>query len=164
MTDYTTQVVKNLELLYLVNDKGLSAKCLRMLENKDKAIENLKKLEKKNTIYQKHVMRELLRNPKVADTINILSKDVISLWHLTVIDLYLEKYGADYEDTEAFAKGLVEYCKMNIRNIPDAYIAFDLKLFLYLSDTSMKDLIYSHEWRQRNFGNGIIRKQVLEGN
>ena len=106
MKDYTLDAIKNLELLDLVKEKGLDTMCLRNVDDKNLAIQNLHKLNKQYNFYHPTLLKEILREPKVVEVLNHLSKYSPAKQTLTQFDSYLEKYGADFEDTDLFAMGL----------------------------------------------------------
>ena len=151
MNNYLNNTLTNLHLQDFLKEKGLDVSHMRYISDRQLAVDNLhmvpnmKDYLKSGYFILDGLAKAILSSKETAEIISKLHTDG-QLSKLSLLNQYINVFGADYPDAESFAENLVNYedvlHSVLEKERPGTAAAYDLKFYTFLKEGKHERLIH----------------------
>lgn len=153
MNNYLNNTLTNLHLQDFLKEKGLDVSHMRYISDRQLAVDNLhmvpnmKDYLKSGYFILDGLAKAILSSKETAEIISKLHTDgQLSKLSCSLLNQYINVFGADYPDAESFAENLVNYedvlHSVLEKERPGTAAAYDLKFYTFLKEGKHERLIH----------------------
>lgn len=153
MNNYLNNTLTNLHLQDFLKEKGLDVSHMRYISDRQLAVDNLhmvpnmKDYLKSGYFILDGLAKAILSSKETAEIISKLHTDgQLSRLSCSLLNQYINVFGADYPDAESFAENLVNYedvlHSVLEKERPGTAAAYDLKFYTFLKEGKHERLIH----------------------
>lgn len=153
MNNYLNNTLTNLHLQDFLKEKGLDVSHMRYISDRQLAVDNLhmvpnmKDYLKSGYFILDGLAKAILSSKETAEIISKLHTDgQLSRLSCSLLNQYINVFGADYPDAESFAENLVNYedvlHSVLEKERPETAAAYDLKFYTFLKEGKHERLIH----------------------
>lgn len=153
MNNYLNNTLTNLHLQDFLKEKGLDVSHMRYISDRQLAVDNLhmvpnmKDYLKSGYFILDGLAKAILSSKETAEIISKLHTDgQLSKLSCSLLNQYINVFGADYPDAESFAENLVNYedvlYSVLEKERPGTAAAYDLKFYTFLKEGKHERLIH----------------------